>query len=54
MVRLRAGKRLVAEGRRAEAGEQLQRALAYWSSVGADRYVRQAEALLADASESPA
>ncbi|HUF00879.1 MAG TPA: AAA family ATPase [Gaiellaceae bacterium] len=46
-VRLQAAERLVAEGRRAEADEQLQRALAFWRSVGATRYVRQGEALLA-------
>jgi hypothetical protein len=33
--------RLVAESRRAEADEQLQRALAFWRSVGATRYIRE-------------
>lgn len=46
-VRLRAAARLVAEGRRAEADEQLQRALAFYRSVDATRYIREAEALLA-------
>ena len=47
LARLRAARRLVAEGRRAEADEQLQRSLAFWRSVGATRYIRQAEELLA-------
>ena len=42
IARLRARAQLVAEGRRAEADEQLQRALAFYRSVGATRYVRQA------------
>jgi hypothetical protein len=46
-ARLRAAEWLVAEGRRAEADEQLQKALAFWRSVGATRYVREGEALLA-------
>jgi ATP/maltotriose-dependent transcriptional regulator MalT len=46
-VRLRAAEELVAAGRRAEADEQLRRALAYFRSVGASRYVREGEALLA-------
>jgi class 3 adenylate cyclase/tetratricopeptide (TPR) repeat protein len=46
-VRLRAAERLVAEGRRVEADAQLQRALAFWRSVGATRYIREGEALLA-------
>ncbi|HEU0305243.1 MAG TPA: adenylate/guanylate cyclase domain-containing protein [Gaiellaceae bacterium] len=49
-ARLRAAERLVAEGRRPEADEQLQRSLAFWRSVRATRYVREAEALLAAAS----
>ncbi|MFO7572904.1 MAG: hypothetical protein R6W48_09955, partial [Gaiellaceae bacterium] len=49
-VRLRAAERLVAEGRRAEADEQLQLALTFWREVRATRYIRQAEALLAAAS----
>jgi tetratricopeptide (TPR) repeat protein len=45
--RLRSAEQLVAEGRRAEADEQLNRALAFYRSVGATRYVREGEALLA-------
>jgi hypothetical protein len=37
----------VAEGRRAEADAQLEQALAFYRSVGATRYIREAEALLA-------
>jgi predicted ATPase/class 3 adenylate cyclase len=47
LARLRAAAQLVAEGRRAEADEQLQRSLAFWRSVGATRYIREGEALLA-------
>ena len=46
-ARLRAAEQLVASGRRAEADEQLQRSLAFWRSVGATRYIREGEALLA-------
>jgi hypothetical protein len=46
--RLRAAEQLVAEGRRAEADEQLRPALAFYRSVGATRYVRAGEALLAE------
>jgi len=46
-VRLRAAEQLRAEGRRAEADEQLERSLAFWRSVGATRYIREGEALLA-------
>jgi hypothetical protein len=45
--RLRAAEQLVDVGRRAEADEQLRRALAFYRSVGATRYVREGEALLA-------
>jgi tetratricopeptide (TPR) repeat protein len=45
--RLRAAERLVGEGRRAEADEQLRPALAFYRGVGATRYVREGEALLA-------
>ena len=45
--RLRAAEQLLAEGRRAEADEQLRPALAFYRSVGATRYVREGEALLA-------
>jgi hypothetical protein len=50
LARLRAADKLVADGRRAEADEQLGRALAFFRSVGATVYVREAEALLAAAS----
>ena len=40
---------LLAEGRRAEAEEQLDKALAFWRSVGAKRYIAEAEALRARA-----
>jgi class 3 adenylate cyclase/tetratricopeptide (TPR) repeat protein len=46
-TRLRAAEELVDAGRRAEADEQLRRALAFYRTVGATRYVRQGEALLA-------
>jgi class 3 adenylate cyclase/tetratricopeptide (TPR) repeat protein len=46
-ARLRAAGQLVREGRRAEADSQLQRALAFHRSVGATRYIREGEALLA-------
>jgi len=45
--RLRAAEQLVAEGRRAEADEQLRPALAFYRGVRATRYVREGEALLA-------
>ena len=44
---LRAAEQLVSEGRRAEADRHLQRGLAFWRSVGATRYVREGERLLA-------
>ena len=47
LFRLWAAEQLVDEGRRAEADEQLRRALAFYRSVGATRYVREGEALLA-------
>ena len=46
-ARLRAASALVAEGRRPKADEQLQAALAFYRSVGATRYIRRGEALLA-------
>ena len=46
-ARLRAAEQLVAEGRRREADAQLQKSLAFWRSVGATRYIREGEALLA-------
>jgi len=45
-ARLRAAETLVAAGRPAEADEQLEMALAFFRSVGATRYLREAEALL--------
>jgi tetratricopeptide (TPR) repeat protein len=48
-ARLRAAEVLVRENRRAEADVELNRALAFWRSVGATTYVREAEALLAAA-----
>ncbi len=49
-ARLRAAEKLVAEGRRSEANEQLEKALAFYRSVGATRYISESEALLAAAS----
>ena len=46
-VRLRYAAQLVSGGRRAEADAQLQQALAFYRSVGATRYIRESEALLA-------
>ena len=46
-VRLRAARQHVARGRRAQANEQLTSALAFYRSVGATRYIREAEGLLA-------
>ncbi len=46
-ARLQAAERLVADGRRPDADEQLARALAFYRSVGATVYVRDAKALLA-------
>jgi len=47
-ARLHAAEALVQEGRRAEADAELNRALAFWRSVGATAYVREGEALLAE------
>ena len=49
-ARLHAAEELVAQGCRVEADEQLEQALAFYRSVGATRYVRETEALLAAAS----
>jgi Arc/MetJ-type ribon-helix-helix transcriptional regulator len=46
LARLRAAEALLEEGRRAEADEQLRRAVAFWRSVGATRYLRQVERML--------
>jgi hypothetical protein len=48
-ARLRAAEKLLSDGRPTEADEQLQRALTFYRSVGATRYVREAEALLTSA-----
>jgi hypothetical protein len=48
-ARLRAAGQLAGAGRRAEADEQLAQALAFWRSVGATAYIREGEALLAEA-----
>jgi tetratricopeptide (TPR) repeat protein len=47
LAALRATQLLVGQGRRAEADEQLRRALAFFRSVGATRYIREGESLLA-------
>jgi class 3 adenylate cyclase/tetratricopeptide (TPR) repeat protein len=47
LAALRATQTLVEQGRRAEADEQLIRALAFYRSVGATRYIREGESLLA-------
>jgi len=54
LARIRAAARLAAIGDRDAAGGQLSRSLAFWRSVQATRYVRQAEAMLADIAEIPA
>jgi class 3 adenylate cyclase/tetratricopeptide (TPR) repeat protein len=46
-TRLRAADQLLGEGRRAEADVQLQKALVFYRPVGATRFVREGEALLA-------
>jgi class 3 adenylate cyclase len=46
-ARLAAARQLAEQGRRAEADEHLGRALAFYRSVGAKRYVQEGEALLA-------
>jgi hypothetical protein len=47
LARLRAAEEFVKAGRRAEADDQLRRALGFFRSVGATRFVREGEALLA-------
>ena len=49
-MRLWAAEWLLEQGRRAEADAELERSLAFWRSVGATRYLRQGDALLAAAS----
>jgi tetratricopeptide (TPR) repeat protein len=46
-ARLRAAEQLLGEGRRAEADKHLGRALGFWRSVGATRFIREGESLLA-------
>ena len=46
-ARLRAAEAFIGEGRLEEADEQLERALAFYRSVGATRYAQEGEALLA-------
>jgi class 3 adenylate cyclase/tetratricopeptide (TPR) repeat protein len=46
-ARLRAAGRLAAEGRRAEAAAQLAGAVSFYRAVGASRYIREGETLLA-------
>ena len=46
-ARLRAAEALIGEGRRAEGDQELERALAFYRSVDATAYLREAEALLA-------
>jgi class 3 adenylate cyclase/tetratricopeptide (TPR) repeat protein len=46
-ARMLAAERFVADGRRADADLQLQKALAIYRAAGATRYIRQAETLLA-------
>ena len=48
LVRLRLAERLVAEGRRTEADQELASALVFFRSVGATLKVREAESLLAE------
>jgi class 3 adenylate cyclase/tetratricopeptide (TPR) repeat protein len=45
-IRLRAAEELSELGRQDEANEQLEQAMAFYRSVGATRYIREAEALL--------
>jgi len=49
-TRLRAAEQLLGEGRRQDADQQLRRALEFFRAVGATRYIRESEALLAAAS----
>jgi hypothetical protein len=46
-ARMKGAESLVREGRRAEADAQLQQALAFYRSVGATAYIREAEGLFA-------
>jgi predicted ATPase/class 3 adenylate cyclase len=46
-ARLRGAETLLAQGRRTEANEQLENALGFYRTVGATRYIREAEEMLA-------
>ena len=46
LCRLRAGEQVAGEGWRSEADEQFERALAFYRSVGATRYIRKGDTLL--------
>jgi hypothetical protein len=46
-TRLQLAEELAAEGNRLEADEQLRSALVFYHAVGATRYIREGEALLA-------
>jgi class 3 adenylate cyclase/tetratricopeptide (TPR) repeat protein len=48
-ARLKAGEKLLADGRPVDARVELDKALEFYRSLGATRYVRQAEALLGEA-----
>jgi hypothetical protein len=52
-VRLRAAKALAAAGRHEDAEEQLERAVSFHTSVGADAYVREAEQVAAALATGP-
>jgi class 3 adenylate cyclase/tetratricopeptide (TPR) repeat protein len=52
-ARLRAAQKLVAEGRDIEGDEQLDRAVDFFRSVGATRYLREAEAIRSARVEGP-
>jgi len=47
LARLRAAQAFLDAGSRADANEELRKALAFWRSVGATRYIREGEALMA-------
>jgi thioredoxin-like negative regulator of GroEL len=49
-TRLSLAEVLLGEGRRSEADLELEKAMAFWSKAGATAYLRQGEALLAEAS----
>ena len=49
-ARLRTTELFLREGRRADADVELQKAMAFWRKAGATAYIREGEALLAEAS----